>query len=90
MDPRIEDKKAIDMHPAFFNKKVYREKRFKAAMESIIDEWSLRFPGILKVDHIYFDSILEVWPVNSLSPVRALYSLIIFRFEFKCNVDQCN
>jgi hypothetical protein len=88
--PLLKLKKAINMHPTLFNKKVNREKRFEAAMESIIDEWSLRFPGILQVDHIYCDSILEVWQVNSLSPVRSLYSLVIFRFEFKCKVDQCN
>lgn len=58
--PLLKLKKAIIMHPTFFNEKVYREKGFKAAMESIIDEWSLRFPGIPKVDHIYFHSILAV------------------------------
>jgi NAD(P)H dehydrogenase (quinone) len=29
-------------------------------MEKTIDEWSLRYPGIEKVDHIYFHSILAV------------------------------
>ncbi len=58
--PLLKLKKAIIMHPTFFNEKVYREKGFKAAMESIIDEWSLKFPGVEKVDHIYFHSILAV------------------------------
>jgi NAD(P)H dehydrogenase (quinone) len=58
--PLLKIKKAIIMHPTFFNEKVYREKGFKAAMEKTIDDWSLRYPGIENVDHIYFHSILSV------------------------------
>lgn len=58
--PLLKIKKAIIMHPTFFNEMVYREKGFKAAMEKTIDDWSLRYPGIEKVDHIYFHSILSV------------------------------
>jgi NAD(P)H dehydrogenase (quinone) len=58
--PLLKIKKAIIMHPAFFNEKVYREKGFKAAMEKTIDDWSLKYPGIGHVDHIYFHSILSV------------------------------
>ncbi len=50
------------MHPAFFNEKVYREKGFKDAMEKLIDDWGLKYPGIEQVDHIYFHSILSVGP----------------------------
>jgi NAD(P)H dehydrogenase (quinone) len=60
--PLLKIKKAVIMHPTFFNEQVYREKGFKAAMEKTIDEWSLRYPGIEKVDHIYFHSILSVSP----------------------------
>lgn len=60
--PLLKLKKAIIMQPTFFNEKVYREKGFKNAMESIIDDWSLRFPGVEKVDHIYFHSILSASP----------------------------
>jgi NAD(P)H dehydrogenase (quinone) len=60
--PLLKIKKAVIMHPTFFNEKVYREKGFKAAMEKTIDDWSLRYPGIKNVDHIYFHSILSVSP----------------------------
>ncbi len=60
--PLLKLKKAIIMHPTFFNEQVYREKGFKEAMEKTIDEWSLRFPGVEKVDHLYFHSILSVGP----------------------------
>jgi NAD(P)H dehydrogenase (quinone) len=58
--PLLKIKKAVIMHPTFFNEKVYREKGFKAAMEKTIDDWSLKYPGIENVDHIYFHSILSV------------------------------
>ena len=60
--PLLKIKKAIIMHPTFFNEQVYKEKGFKAAMEKTIDDWSLKYPGIEKVDHIYFHSILSVSP----------------------------
>jgi NAD(P)H dehydrogenase (quinone) len=60
--PLLKIKKAVIMHPTFFNEKVYREKGFKAAMEKTIDDWSLKYPGIANVDHIYFHSILSVSP----------------------------
>jgi NAD(P)H dehydrogenase (quinone) len=58
--PLLKIKKAVIMHPTFFNEQVYREKGFKAAMEKTIDDWSLKYPGINKVDHIYFHAILAV------------------------------
>jgi NAD(P)H dehydrogenase (quinone) len=58
--PLLKIKKAIIIQPAFFSEKVYREKGFKDAMEKTIDEWSLKYPGIEKVDHLYFHSILAV------------------------------
>jgi NAD(P)H dehydrogenase (quinone) len=60
--PLLKIKKAIIMQPTFFNEKVYKEKGFKAAMEKTIDDWSLKYPGIEHVDHIYFHSILSVSP----------------------------
>lgn len=58
--PLLKIKKAIVMHPTFFNEKVYRERGFRESMEKIIDNWSLKYPGIRSVDHIYFHSILAV------------------------------
>ena len=58
--PLLKIKKALIMQPTFFNEKVYREKGFKDAMEKTIDDWSLKYPGIENVDHIYFHSILSV------------------------------
>ena len=58
--PLLKIKKAIIMQPTFFNEKVYREKGFKDAMTKTIDDWSLKYPGIEDVDHIFFHSIVSV------------------------------
>jgi NAD(P)H dehydrogenase (quinone) len=60
--PLLKIRKAVIMQPTFFNEKVYREKGFKDAMTKTIDDWSLKYPGIVAVDHLYFHSILAVSP----------------------------
>lgn len=57
--PLLHLKKALIMQPTFFNEKVYLERGFKDAMEKSIDDWSLKYPGTEKVDHVYFYSILS-------------------------------
>ena len=71
--PLLKLKKAIIMHPTFFNEQVYREKGFREAMEKTIDEWSLRFPGVQKVDHLYFHSILSVTPETRKKYLQIAY-----------------
>ena len=61
--PLLKIKKAIILQPAFMSEKVYREKGFKDAMTKTIDDWSLKYPGIENVDHVFFHSILAVSPV---------------------------
>ena len=72
--PLLKVKKAVIMHPTFFNEIVYKEKGFKAAMEKTIDDWSLKYPGIEKVDHIYFHSILSVSPETRGRYLEIAYS----------------
>jgi NAD(P)H dehydrogenase (quinone) len=72
--PLLKLKKAVIMQPTFFNEKVYREKGFLSAMEKTIDDWSLKYPGIEKVDHIYFHSILAVSPETRRKYLELAYS----------------
>jgi NAD(P)H dehydrogenase (quinone) len=72
--PLLKLKKAVIMHPTFFNEQVYREKGFRVAMEKTIDDWSLKYPGIEKVDHIYFHSILSVSPETRRKYLEIAYS----------------
>jgi NAD(P)H dehydrogenase (quinone) len=71
--PLLKIKKAIIMQPTFFNEKVYREKGFRDAMEKTIDNWSLKYPGISDVDHIYFHSILSVTPETRKKYLETAY-----------------
>ena len=71
--PLLKIKKAIIMQPTFFNEKVYREKGFKDAMEKTIDNWSLKYPGISDVDHIYFHSILSATPETRKKYLETAY-----------------
>jgi NAD(P)H dehydrogenase (quinone) len=61
--PLLKIKKAIIIQPAFMSEKVYRDKGFKEAMMKTIDDWSLKYPGIESVEHVFFHSILAVGPV---------------------------
>jgi NAD(P)H dehydrogenase (quinone) len=71
--PLLKIKKAVIMHPTFFNEKVYREKGFKDAMVKTIDDWSLKYPGISDVDHIFFHSILSVSTETRRKYLEAAY-----------------
>jgi NAD(P)H dehydrogenase (quinone) len=42
------------------SEKLYREMDFKDAMSKTIDKWSLKYPGIETVEHLYFHAILSV------------------------------
>jgi NAD(P)H dehydrogenase (quinone) len=71
--PLLKIKKAIIMQPTFFNEKVYREKGFKDAMEKTIDDWSLKYPGIEQVDHLFFHSILSATPATRAKYLEQAY-----------------
>lgn len=72
--PLLKIKKAVIMHPTFFDEKAYKELGFREAMEKIIDNWSLKYPGIEKVDHIYFHAILSVSPETRKKYLEIAYS----------------
>jgi len=72
--PLLKIRKAVIMHPTFFDEKAYKERGFKVAMEKLIDDWSLKYPGIANVDHIYFHSILSVSPETRRKYLEIAYS----------------
>jgi hypothetical protein len=42
------------MTPTLFQEEDYQNAGLKKAMTTIIDNWGLRYPGIKKVEHVYF------------------------------------
>ncbi len=58
--PLLKLKKALSMNSTFFTEEDYQSKGFQDAMGKIIDDWSLRYPGIPEVEHIYFYAVAAV------------------------------
>ena len=58
--PLLKLKKALSMNSTFFTEEDYQSKRFQDAMGKIIDDWSLRYPGIPEVEHVYFYAVAAV------------------------------
>ena len=58
--PLLKLKKALSINGTFFTKEDYESKGFKDAIGKIIDDWSLKYPGIPEVEHIYLHSVASV------------------------------
>jgi NAD(P)H dehydrogenase (quinone) len=56
----LKHKKALIINTTFFKEKDMKERGFHDAMEKIMDDWSLRYPGIKNVEHVYFYSVISV------------------------------
>lgn len=56
----LKQKKALIINTTFFTEEDYKSGGFHEAMEKIMDFWSLRYPGIPEVEHVYFYSVLGV------------------------------
>jgi NAD(P)H dehydrogenase (quinone) len=51
--PLLRHEKALIINTTHFTEETYRGE-FGKAMTTIIDDWGLRFPGVKKVEHVYF------------------------------------
>jgi NAD(P)H dehydrogenase (quinone) len=51
--PLLTHEKALIMQPTIFDERAY-EAGLKDAMAALIDEWGLRYPGVKRVEHVYF------------------------------------
>lgn len=58
---------------------LFREEDYKAKLEEpmvrIIDEWGLRYPGVKKVDHVYFYRAGVVDDATRMSYLQRAYML---------------
>jgi NAD(P)H dehydrogenase (quinone) len=52
--PLLQHEKALIMTPTIFNEADYQKAGLQQAMKTIVDDWGLRYPGIKKVEHVYF------------------------------------
>ena len=51
--PLLHHKRALIMTPTLFDEAAY-DAGIREAMDKVIDEWTFRYPGIERVDHVYF------------------------------------
>jgi NAD(P)H dehydrogenase (quinone) len=51
--PLLQHEKALVMSTTLFNEEDYKAD-WEAPMTRIIDDWGLRYPGVKKVEHVYF------------------------------------
>lgn len=51
--PLLQHKKALVINTTLFQEEDYKA-HWEAPMTRIIDDWGLRYPGVRKVEHVYF------------------------------------
>ena len=54
--PLLHHEKALIISPTLFKEDAYTA-GLEEAMTTIIDDWGLRYPGIRKVEHVYFYAV---------------------------------
>ncbi|MGZ4386412.1 MAG: NAD(P)H-dependent oxidoreductase [Gaiellaceae bacterium] len=55
--PQLRHRKALIMTPTFFRESDYRESGMGAAIERLVDDFGFRYPGIKRVEHVYFYAV---------------------------------
>ena len=55
----LQHEKALVISTTLFREEEYRA-FLREPMTRIIDDWGLRYPGVKKVDHVYFYSVSTV------------------------------
>jgi len=71
----LKHKKALIINTTFFKEKDMKERGFHDAMEKIMDEWSLKYPGIKNVEHVYFYSVISVGEETRKGYLQRAYQL---------------
>lgn len=57
--PLLKHRKALILNTTFFDEAAYDD-RLRAAMTTQIDDFALRFPGVAKVEHVFFYAVQGV------------------------------
>jgi NAD(P)H dehydrogenase (quinone) len=55
--PLLKHEKALIINTTLFNEETYRSLGLTEAMEKLTDEWCFRYPGIQKVEPVYFYAV---------------------------------
>jgi NAD(P)H dehydrogenase (quinone) len=55
--PLLKHEKALILNTTLFNEEAYHSLGLEEAMKRLMDEWCFRYPGIQKVEHVYFYAV---------------------------------
>jgi NAD(P)H dehydrogenase (quinone) len=70
--PLLRHEKALIITPTLFKEDNYARAGLEEAMTTLIDNWGLRYPGIKKVEHVFFYAVDST---NSQSYLERAYRL---------------
>ena len=73
--PLLKHDKALIINTTLFNEETYRSLGLTDAMEKLIDEWCFRYPGIQKVEHVYFYAVYGAYGTTRQGYLRRAYLL---------------
>ena len=58
--PLLKLEKALSLTSTFFTEEDYRSTGLRDAIAKVVDDWCLGYPGIQRVDHVYFWAVAAV------------------------------
>jgi NAD(P)H dehydrogenase (quinone) len=73
--PLLKHEKALIINTTLFNEEAYHSLGLGEAMERLMDEWCFRYPGIQKVEHVYFYAVGGVGDATRQSYLQRAYLL---------------
>lgn len=73
--PLLQHKKALIMTPTFFRESDYRDSGCGAAIERLVDDFGFRYPGIERVEHVYFYAVMAVDDATRRAYLQRAYRL---------------
>ena len=73
--PLLKHEKALIINTTLFNEEAYHSLGLEEAMNRLIDDWALRYPGIQKVEHVYFYTVGAVGDATRQSYLHRAYLL---------------
>lgn len=72
--PLLHHQRALIMTSTLFDKAAY-DAGVRDAMDAVIDEWTFRYPGIERVDHVYFYTAATAPPETIMGYLAQAYEL---------------
>jgi len=70
----LQHEKALVISTTLFSKQDYKAK-WELPMTRIIDDWGLRYPGVKKVEHVYFYGVSVAKPPKLKAYLGQAYTL---------------